>query len=146
MGDTILVTGGAGYVGSHLTRMLLDKGYNVRILDSFIYGDASLAGLRDHPGLELQHGDICNPADLARGVDLFVVECSFPEEEAMASHLTPSSAGRLAQRAGPKRLLLTPFYPAMDPEAARRGAARFFDGPIELARDGARFCVSQAAP
>ena len=34
MNKTILITGGAGFIGSHLTDDLLDKGYNVRILDN----------------------------------------------------------------------------------------------------------------
>ncbi len=72
MGNTILVTGGAGFVGTHLTRKLLDKGYRVRLLESFIYGDASLNDVRDHPNLEIFHGDICDRDDLRRstkGVD-----------------------------------------------------------------------------
>ena len=36
---TVLVTGGAGYVGSLLVNKLLHKGYNVKVLDLYIYGD-----------------------------------------------------------------------------------------------------------
>ena len=75
-------------------------------------------------------------AELARGVDLFVAECSFPEEEAVPNHLTPTQAAGLAARAGTRTLLLTHFYPSMEPERARERAARVFEGPIELARDG----------
>src|SRR5256714_1947970 len=42
----VLVLGGAGYLGSALMPKLLDKGYKVRLLDSFVYGDASIAGIR----------------------------------------------------------------------------------------------------
>ena len=80
-------------------------------------------------------------AELGRGVDLFVAECSFPDERAVAAHLTPSSAARLAAAAGARALLLTHFYPGTDPDEARRVAARTFPGPIHLARDGARFEV-----
>jgi ribonuclease BN (tRNA processing enzyme) len=83
-------------------------------------------------------GDTQALARLARETELFVCECSFPDDRAVAHHLTPSSAGRLARDAGCERLLLTHFYPEMDPEAARRGAAREFSGAIELARDGSR--------
>jgi nucleoside-diphosphate-sugar epimerase len=66
MGDLILVTGGAGYVGSHLTRKLLARGHRVRVLDNFVYGGHGLDELVDHPDLELQHGDICDDRALAK--------------------------------------------------------------------------------
>src|SRR5258708_15717672 len=54
----VLVLGGAGYLGSALMPKLLDKGYKVRLLDSFVYGDASIAGLRSHPDFEVLKGDV----------------------------------------------------------------------------------------
>jgi nucleoside-diphosphate-sugar epimerase len=66
--DTILVTGGAGYVGSHVCRKLLERGYRVRALDSFLYGDKGLAQVRDNPDLELLYGDICDADDVANSV------------------------------------------------------------------------------
>jgi ribonuclease BN (tRNA processing enzyme) len=79
-----------------------------------------------------------NPAvaELSKGVDLLVLECSFPDAEATPKHLSPSSAGRLAALAQPAKLVLSHFYPANDPLEARRIAARHFGGPIELAHDG----------
>jgi nucleoside-diphosphate-sugar epimerase len=59
----VLVTGGAGFIGSHLTRLLLERGYHVRVLDRFDYGRNGLANLR-HPRLEVVQGDICNTRDL----------------------------------------------------------------------------------
>ena len=38
----ILVTGGAGYIGSHVALSLLDKGYSVTILDSLITGNEKI--------------------------------------------------------------------------------------------------------
>jgi ribonuclease BN (tRNA processing enzyme) len=75
-------------------------------------------------------------AELASGVDLFVVECSHPDGLGVPGHLTPTSAAELARVSGCRRLLLTHFYPDLDPAAARAVAARTFRGPIELARDG----------
>lgn len=80
-------------------------------------------------------------AELARGAGTFLAECSFPEEEAAPNHLTPTSAARLARAAEVRRLILTHFYPSLDPEEARARAERVFDGPIELARDGRVFTL-----
>jgi len=54
----ILVTGGAGYVGSTLCRELLAAGYRVRVLDRLMYGGKSLLNLFNHPRFELVWGDI----------------------------------------------------------------------------------------
>ncbi len=63
----VLVTGGAGFIGSHLTRMLLERGYHVRVLDRFDYGRAGVAGLH-HPRLEVIQGDICSSRDVSRAL------------------------------------------------------------------------------
>jgi nucleoside-diphosphate-sugar epimerase len=53
----VLVIGGAGYIGSVLTRQLMDNGYRVRILDELLFGDASIGALRDAPAFELLRAD-----------------------------------------------------------------------------------------
>lgn len=62
--EQILVTGGAGYVGSVLVPKLLDKGYRVKVLDLFLYGRQTLDGVKNHPSLELVMGDIRDRAVL----------------------------------------------------------------------------------
>ena len=52
----VLVTGGAGYIGSMLVRLLLDKGYEVRVLDRLFFGKDSLMDIEDK--IELIKGDI----------------------------------------------------------------------------------------
>jgi len=81
-------------------------------------------------------GEVDDVARLARGADLFVIECSFPDDRAVPGHLTPSGAGRMAQRAGCAKAVLTHFYPDVDPEQARLAAQREFEGALETSRDG----------
>ena len=50
----ILVIGGAGYVGSHLTPMLLNEGYEVTVYDLFMYGET----IKKHDKLKMVKGDI----------------------------------------------------------------------------------------
>jgi nucleoside-diphosphate-sugar epimerase len=71
--NTVLVTGGAGYIGSYLTGMLLDAGYAVRVLDRMYFGEEPLAHLRDREGLLLCRGDVRTaPPQLFEGVDAVV--------------------------------------------------------------------------
>jgi len=65
---TVLVTGGAGYVGSVLTPLLLQAGYHVRVLDLFIYGEEVLSEVKDHSRLELFRGDLRDQALLRRAL------------------------------------------------------------------------------
>jgi len=56
--STILVTGGAGYVGTILVSKLLHMGYCVKVLDLYIYGEDVLDEVKDNPNLEQVKGDI----------------------------------------------------------------------------------------
>ena len=65
----ILVTGGAGYIGSTLTELLLSRGYEVTVLDRFFFGE-TLADLQNNPSLHLVKHDIRYvPPSIFRGVD-----------------------------------------------------------------------------
>lgn len=56
--NTVLVTGGAGYVGAVLVPKLLDKGYRVKVVDLYIYGEDVLDAVKDNPALTQIKGDI----------------------------------------------------------------------------------------
>jgi len=58
--ETILVTGGAGYVGAVLVPKLLDQGYCVRVLDLYTYGEDVFDDIKDKSQLEEIKGDICD--------------------------------------------------------------------------------------
>ena len=54
---TVLVTGGAGYIGSVVTEMLLDQGHQVRLLDRLFFGRDLVAKLEKRPGLTVVRED-----------------------------------------------------------------------------------------
>ena len=56
----VLITGGAGYLGSVLSQKLLAKGYNVRVMDALWYGNESIEDLKKNENFELIKEDIRN--------------------------------------------------------------------------------------
>jgi nucleoside-diphosphate-sugar epimerase len=60
----VLVTGGAGYIGSVLVKLLLDNGYKVRVLDNLSFGGEAIVELLNNDNFEFVKGDIRNRADL----------------------------------------------------------------------------------
>lgn len=68
-----LVTGGAGFIGSHLTENLLNEGHEVTVVDNFSTGqNSNLSRVEDHPNLTLLTGSITDQTlltEAVRGVD-----------------------------------------------------------------------------
>lgn len=77
MNKRILVTGGLGFIGSHLCLRLLKEGYSVLCLDDLSTGQVSnLRDLEVFPGFEYRHWDIVNPVVLDGQIDgIFNLAC-----------------------------------------------------------------------
>ncbi len=74
--------------------------------------------------------------EFSKDADLLIAECSLPDDRQMPGHMTPSSVGKLAERAGAGRVVLVHLYPVFgdrDPGAAVRGV---FSGQVTVADDG----------
>jgi nucleoside-diphosphate-sugar epimerase len=65
----VMVTGGAGYVGSSLVPKLLAAGYGVSVLDLYLYGEDLFKDLRSYPGLREVKGDLRDPDSVARALE-----------------------------------------------------------------------------
>lgn len=68
MSGPYLVTGGAGFIGSHIAETLVKQGERVKVLDNFLTGKReNLAPFLDR--IELVQGDLRNPADVSKAVE-----------------------------------------------------------------------------
>jgi nucleoside-diphosphate-sugar epimerase len=66
MSKHVLITGGAGFLGSILTEHLLDAGYRVTVLDNLMYGQESLFHFCAHPSFSFVRGDARDEATVRR--------------------------------------------------------------------------------
>lgn len=65
----VLVTGGAGYIGSVLVRLLLKDGYKVRVLDNLRFSGEAIIELLNNPNFEFIKGDIRKDEDLKKALE-----------------------------------------------------------------------------
>lgn len=80
-------------------------------------------------------------AQFARGVELFILECSFYRDKPIQTHLELAEAMRLAQIAEPRTLLLTHLYPEWDAVDLESEAKKLWRGQTIAVRDGLRLEV-----
>ena len=66
---SVLVTGGAGYIGSVVSRYLLHKGYKVRVMDSLLHGGQALLGLYHENNFDFVCGDVREDADITDSLE-----------------------------------------------------------------------------
>ena len=113
----VVVTGGAGFLGSHLSRALLARGDRVTVVDNFSTGRrASLDGLADKAGFELRDGDVTQPsalAGLSRVTHVVHLACpaspranaKMPVETILAGSVGTVNALELARSAGARAVV-----------------------------------------
>ncbi|SVC12824.1 uncharacterized protein METZ01_LOCUS265678, partial [marine metagenome] len=80
MANNILVTGGAGYLGSIMVPALLKAGHKVTVLDNFMYGQNSLAHVCHDPNFNMIRGDIRTKdkvAPLLKGIEIIIPLAAF---------------------------------------------------------------------
>jgi ribonuclease BN (tRNA processing enzyme) len=89
----------------------------------------------------------CGPNDnlvqFARATDLLLIEATLtePEPDEERGHMTAAEAAELGRRAGARKLVLTHFSDELDPDRMRAQAEESFEGPVELASEGAVYTV-----
>ena len=109
----VLVTGGAGYIGSVLVRKLLKQGYRVRVYDQLIFGDFSLREIKNQ--IELVKGDIRKISlQSLSGVDAIIHLAGFSTEPTSQydprltdaiNHRATEKLAKLAKKLGIKRFV-----------------------------------------
>jgi nucleoside-diphosphate-sugar epimerase len=111
--ERVLVTGGGGYIGTTLVPMLLDSGYQVRVLDRFFFGRALLP---EHDNLEIVQADsrFLQPGyfeDVDHVIDLVAISNDpsgelFPKPTYEINHESRVQCAKMAKAAGVKRYVL----------------------------------------
>jgi len=114
---TVLVTGGAGYIGSVIVSYLLEAQFKVKVYDKMLFGRESLASLASSPNLEIIEGDILDQKTLERaivGIDAVVHAAAIVGEAACAAqqdvairtnYLGAVNMAKLAKAYGIKRFI-----------------------------------------
>jgi len=112
----VLVTGGAGYIGSILVRRLLQEGYKVKVLDRFFFGKESLISISKNPRLTLIQDDTrwFDPKIL-RGIDVVIDLAALsndpsgelnPQKTLDINYKGRSRVARLSKENGVKKYIL----------------------------------------
>lgn len=111
----VLITGGAGYIGTVMTEMFLDMGHEVTVVDRFFFGD-TLADLKANPRLRLVKADTRDmPPALLDGIDAVCDLAALsndpageldPRKTLEINHLARARTAKLAKERGVSRYVL----------------------------------------
>lgn len=137
----VLLVGGAGYIGSVLARELLERGYQVRVLDRLYYGEQGLAGIRDR--IELVEADMrrieaAHLADVRTVINLGGLsnEPTADYNPAANYEMNTAAALRLAEKAralGVRRYILASSCSIYDPGVTEEARDVVLDEEAEVA-------------
>lgn len=117
MSRTVLVPGGAGYIGSVLVGQLLTKGHRVRVLDRLFFGVQAIEQYRSHPNFRLLQDDVRYfDEGFLEGVDVVMdlsgiandPSCDLdPEATTSINHRGPVRVATLAKKMGVSRYIFS---------------------------------------
>ncbi|MDC0171496.1 SDR family oxidoreductase [Candidatus Nitrosopelagicus sp.] len=114
---SILVTGGCGYVGSILVKKLVDEGFNVKVIDSLIFGKDSIEKLIENKSIHLANLDLRDTQKIKSeliGVDSVIHLAAIvgeplckkiPESALQINEFASKNLASLAKKAGVKRFI-----------------------------------------
>jgi nucleoside-diphosphate-sugar epimerase len=114
----VLVTGGAGYIGSVFVRELIKRGYNVTVLDLMLFGDSSLRDIAREKGVSVVKADVrSHDPSILRGQDAVVdlAAISQPDPQGFIdeklfyeiNYYAPVRTANLAAKHGVERYIFT---------------------------------------
>ncbi|MFV9505778.1 MAG: NAD-dependent epimerase/dehydratase family protein [Oscillochloridaceae bacterium umkhey_bin13] len=98
----VLMTGGAGYLGSLLTGVLLANGWRVTVADDLLFGGQSLLGYWQHPGFRFAKVDVCDPTQIRAEGELLRVGNLPADRFTAIVHLAALAGFPACQMVGPQ--------------------------------------------
>jgi nucleoside-diphosphate-sugar epimerase len=113
----ILITGGAGYIGSVLTPYLLRLGFSVTVLDNLYYKQTSLLPCFSHPHFRFIQGDVCNTslleqeikkADVIIPLAAIVGAPACEKNPHLAAQINHETTIKILKSSSPSQLILYP--------------------------------------
>lgn len=117
MKNKVLVTGGAGYIGSVFVPQLLKSGFQVTVLDNFMYKQNCLLDVCYHPGLSIIVGDVRNEELLKKEIDqhdiivplaAIVGAAACDKDKSMATAVNQTQAEHIAKWVSSNQMVLFP--------------------------------------